>query len=229
MKILAVDTSTSLGSVALVDGPNVRGELSLNVSATHNQRLLTGIHRMLTDVGWTLQDLDGLAIGLGPGSFTGLRIGMSVMKGLAFATAKPLTGVPTLDALAANVSLAPWGICPVLDARKGELYTALYQGSATRDLERITPYLVVKPQRLVELINERTVLLGDGLIRYGDYLAAELRDRMVRAPSHLNAIHGTSIAWLAMARLQRGLTENLAACAPLYVRPSEAEIKRMNR
>ena len=229
MKILAVDTSTSLGSIALVDGPNVRAELSLNVSATHNQRLLSGIHRVLTDVGWTIQDLDGLAIGLGPGSFTGLRIGMSVMKGLAFATKKPLAGVPTLDALAANVSLAPWGICPVLDARKGEVYTALYRGSATPDLDRVTPYLVVKPQRLVALINERTVLLGDGLIRYGDYLAAELADRMVRAPAHLNAIHGTAIAWLAMARLQRGFTEDLAACAPLYVRPSEAEIKRMNR
>lgn len=228
MKILAVDTSTSLGSIALVDGPTVRAELSLNVGATHNRRLLPGIHRMLTDAGWSLQDLDGLAIGLGPGSFTGLRIGMSVMKGLAFATGKPLAGVPTLDALAANVSLVPWGICPVLDARKGEVYAALYQRGRSPDLERVTPYLVVKPQHLVALIKERTVLVGDGLIRYGDYLAAELGDRMVRAPAHLNAIHGTSIAWLAMARLQRGLTENVSACVPLYVRPSEAELKRMN-
>jgi tRNA threonylcarbamoyladenosine biosynthesis protein TsaB len=226
MKILAVDTSTSLGSIALVDGPHVRAELSLNVSTTHNQRLLPGIHRLLTDVGWSLQDLDGLAIGLGPGSFTGLRIGMSVMKGLAFASGKPLAGVPTLDALAASVSLAAWGICPVLDARKGEVYAALYRGRGSLDLERITPYLVVKPQRLVELINEKTVLLGDGIIRYGDYLAAELGDRMVRAPAHLNVIHGTAIAWLAMARLQRGLREDLSVCVPLYVRPSEAEIKR---
>jgi tRNA threonylcarbamoyladenosine biosynthesis protein TsaB len=229
VKILAVDTSTSLGSIALVDGPKVRAELSLNVGATHNQRLLPGIHRMLADAGWTLQDVDGLAVGLGPGSFTGLRVGMSVMKGLAFATGKPLAGVPTLDALAANVSLAPWSICPVLDARKGEVYAALYRGSSTSELERVTPYLVVKPQRLVELIEDTTVLLGDGLIRYGDYLAAELGDLMVRAPAHLNAIHGTAIARLAMARLEQGLREDLSLCSPLYVRPSEAEIKRRKR
>jgi tRNA threonylcarbamoyladenosine biosynthesis protein TsaB len=229
MKILAVDTSTSLGSIALVEGLQVRAELSLNVSVTHNQRLLPGIHRLLANVSWTLESLDGLALGLGPGSFTGLRIGMSVMKGLAFASGKPLAGVPTLDALAANVSIAPWRICPILDARKGEVYTALYQGRGGFDVERVTPYLVVKPERLVALINERTVFLGDGLSRYGDYLAAELGDRMVRAPDHLNVVYGSAIAWLAMARLQRGLREDLSACVPLYVRPSEAEIKLMNR
>jgi tRNA threonylcarbamoyladenosine biosynthesis protein TsaB len=229
VKILAVDTSTSLGSIALVDGPAVRAELALNVSTTHNQRLLPGIHRLLTDVGWTLEELDGLAIGLGPGSFTGLRIGMSVMKGLAFATGKPLAGVPTLDALAANVSLAPWTVCPVMDARKGEVYTALYRGGEGDKLERLTPYQVMKPERLAEFITGKTVLLGDGLLRYGDIVAAGLGDRLVRAPAHLNAIRGTSIGWLAMERLRQGLAEDISTCTPLYIRPSEAELARLNR
>jgi len=229
VKILAVDTSTSLGNIALVDGPVVRAELALNVTATHNQRLLPGIHRLLTDVGWALEALDGLAIGLGPGSFTGLRIGMSVMKGLAFATGKPLAGVPTLDALATNVALAPWTICPVMDARKGEVYTALYRGGEGHDLERLTPYQVMKPRRLAELITEKTVLLGDGLWRYGEVLAAELGERLVRAPALLNTVHGSAIAWLAMERLRRGLVEDISTCTPLYVRPSEAELARKKR
>jgi tRNA threonylcarbamoyladenosine biosynthesis protein TsaB len=229
VKILAVDTSTSLGSIALVEGPVIRAELAINVSATHNRRLLPGIHRLLTDVGWTLENLDGLAIGLGPGSFTGLRIGMSVMKGLAFATGKPLAGVPTLDALAANVALAPWTICPVMDARKGELYTALYRGGEGHDLERLTPYRVVTPQRLAEFITGKTVFLGDGLLRYGNVLAAGLGDRFVRAPVHLNAIRGASIGWLAVERLRRGLAEDISTCTPLYIRPSEAELARAKR
>ena len=229
MKILAVDTSTSLGSIALVDGPVVRAELALNVTATHNRRLLPGIHRLLSDVGWTLEALDGLAIGLGPGSFTGLRIGMSVMKGLAFATGKPLAGVPALDALAANVALAPWTICPVMDARKGEVYTALYRGGEGHDLERLTPYQVMKPQRLAEFITGKTVLLGDGLLRYGDIVAAGLGHRLVRAPGHLNAIRGASIGWLAVERLRHGLAEDISTCTPLYIRPSEAELARTNR
>ena len=229
MKILAVDTSTSLGTIALVDGPVVRAELALNVSATHNQRLLPGIHRLLTDVGWPLEDLDGLAIGLGPGSFTGLRIGMSVMKGLAFATGKPLAGVPTLDALAANVAVVPWTICPVMDARKDEVYTALYRGGEGHELERLTPYRLMKPQSLAEFITGKTVLLGDGLLRYGDVLAAGLGDRLVRAPAHLNAVRGAAIGWLAMERLHRGLAEEISTCTPLYVRPSEAELARRSR
>ena len=229
MKILAVDTSTALGSIALVDGPVIRAEFALNVGATHNQRLLPGIHRLLTEVGWPLEDLDGLAIGLGPGSFTGLRIGMSVMKGLAFATGKPLAGVPTLDALAANVAFAPWTICPVMDARKGEVYTALYRGDEGHDLERLTPYQVMKPQRLAEFIGGKAVVVGDGLRRYGDVLAAGLGDRLVPAPAHLNAIRGATIGWLAMERLRRGLAEELSTCTPLYIRTSEAELARPNR
>lgn len=226
MKILAIDTSTRVGSIAIVEGPLLKAQQILSISATHNQRLLPGIERILTDAGWSLDDLDAFAASFGPGSFTGLRIGLSIIKGLAWATGKPLAGVPTLDALAANVSLVPHPICPVLDARKGEIYTALYRQGNERIPQRLTPYMAVKPEKLLELISEKTVLVGDGLLRYGDYLVKELGDLLVQPPPHLNVIHASSVAWLAWHKLRLGEHEDISSCTPLYVRPSEAELKR---
>jgi tRNA threonylcarbamoyladenosine biosynthesis protein TsaB len=226
MKILAIDTSTRMGSIALVEGPLLKAQHILNIRATHNQRLLPGIERILADAGWSLNDLDGFAVSLGPGSFTGLRIGLSIVKGLAWATGKPLAGVPTLDALAVNVSLVSHKICPILDARKGEIYTALYRQGDEAIPQRLTSYMAVKPEELVALISEATVIIGDGLLSYGDYLKRELGNRLVLAPPHLNVIHASSVAWLGWHRLRSGESEDVSRCAPLYVRPSEAELKR---
>ncbi|OLC39098.1 MAG: tRNA (adenosine(37)-N6)-threonylcarbamoyltransferase complex dimerization subunit type 1 TsaB, partial [Candidatus Rokubacteria bacterium 13_1_40CM_4_69_5] len=125
MRVLAVETSTLAGGVALLDGERIRGEYSLDVSATHSERLMPAIDRVLTDAGWTPADLQGLAAAVGPGSFTGLRIGLSAVKGLALALGIPIAAVPTLDAMAASLPFASLPVCPVLDARKGEVYCAL--------------------------------------------------------------------------------------------------------
>ncbi len=227
MKILAIDTSTPVGSMALVEGALLKAQHILNISTTHNQRLLPGIDRLLRDAGWTLDDLDALAVSLGPGSFTGLRIGLSVIKGLAWATAKPLAGVPSLDALAANVPLVPYLICPVLDARKGEIYTALYRQGDMQVPERCTPYMALNPEKLVDLISEKTVVVGDALLNYRDYLTSELGDLLLQTPPHLNIIHASSVAWLAWQRLRLGKHEDVSSCTPLYVRRSEAELSQM--
>jgi tRNA threonylcarbamoyladenosine biosynthesis protein TsaB len=229
MKILAIDTSTPVGSVALAEGALLKAQDILNISATHNQRLLPGIDRILKNTGWTLGDLDALAVSLGPGSFTGLRIGMSVAKGLAWATGKPLAGVPTLDALAANVPLVPYPVCPVLDARKGEIYTALYRQGEDQLQERFTPYMTLKPAKLLDLISEKTVFVGDALLSYGEYLADKLDDRLLRVPPHLNVVQASSVAWLALEMLGQGRQENVSSCTPLYVRPSEAELNRTSK
>jgi tRNA threonylcarbamoyladenosine biosynthesis protein TsaB len=226
MKILAIDTSTRVGSIAVVEGPLLKAQNILNIRATHNQRLLPGIDRILTDGGWSLDDLDGFAVSLGPGSFTGLRIGLSIVKGLAWATGKPLAGVPSLDALAANVSLVPHKICPILDARKGEIYTAFYRQGDEGIPQKLSSYMAIKPADLVALISETTVFLGDGLLSYGDYLKSELGNRLVLAPPHLSVIHASSVAWLGWHRLRSGQSEDLSSCTPLYVRPSEAELNR---
>ena len=127
MKILGIDTSTSCGSVGLIDGDSVIAEYLIDIPVTHSERLLGSIEHVLRQAGCSTGELDGWAISLGPGSFTGLRIGVSTIKGLAFATQKPVAGVPTLDVLAFNISPTPYLICPVLDARKGEVYAAFYR------------------------------------------------------------------------------------------------------
>ena len=226
MKILAIDTSTRVGSIAVVEGPLLKAQQILNISATHNQRLLPGIERILADTGWSLDDLDGFAVSLGPGSFTGLRIGLSIVKGLAWATGKPLATVPTLDALAVNVSCVPHKICPIMDARKGEVYTAVYRRGDEGIPQRLTSYMVIKPEELVALISETTVIVGDGLLSYGDYLKRELGNRLVLPAPHLNVIHASSVAWLGWHKLRSGESEDVSSCTPLYVRPSEAELSR---
>jgi tRNA threonylcarbamoyladenosine biosynthesis protein TsaB len=228
MKILAIDTSTPVGSIAIVEGALLKAQHILNISATHNQRLLPGIDRILMETEWSLNDLDALAVSLGPGSFTGLRIGISIVKGLAWATGKPLAGVPTLDALAANVPFVPHPICPVLDARKGEIYTALFRWGDKQLPERLTEYMAIKPEDLVDRISEKTVLVGDALLSHGDYLVKELGERLVQAPPHLNVVHASSVAWLAWQKLRLGIQEDVSSCTPLYVRPSEAELNRMS-
>jgi tRNA threonylcarbamoyladenosine biosynthesis protein TsaB len=226
VRILAIDTSTRVGSIALVEGPLLKAQNILDIRATHNQRLLPGIERILTDAGWSLDDLDGFAVSLGPGSFTGLRIGLSIVKGLAWATGKPLVGVPTLDGLAANVSFVPYMICPILDARKGEIYAALYRQGDEGIPERLTSYMAIKPEEMLALISETTVIIGDGLLSHGDYLRRELGNLLVLAPPHLSVIHASSVAWLGWHRLRSGEFEDVSSCTPLYVRPSEAELNR---
>ena len=226
MNILAIDTATPVGSIALVEGRLLKAQYTLNVTATHNQRLLPGIQRVLSDCTWTMDSLDAFAVSIGPGSFTGLRIGMSLMKGLAWATGKPLICVPTLDALAANLSFVPHSVCPALDARRGEIYAAIYRLIDEQPPERLTAYMVMKPDNLVGLITERTVFVGDALLRYGDLLQKKLGDLLLPAPLHLNSVQASSVAWLAWHRLQSGGRDEVSSCAPLYVRPSEAELKR---
>src|SRR3990172_456108 len=147
MRVLAVETSTLAGGAAIVDGDRVVGQYLLDVSVTHSERLMVAIDRLLGDAGWAPRDLDGLAVAIGPGSFTGLRIGLSTVKGLAFALSIPVAAVPTLDAMAATLPFAALPVCPVLDARKHEVYASLYRwdGCAMR---REWDYLAVAPEEL---------------------------------------------------------------------------------
>src|SRR2546422_9507474 len=126
MRVLAVETSTLAGGAALLDGELVVGEYVLDVSATHSERLMGAIDRLLTDAGWTVRDLEGLAVSVGPGSCTGLRIGLCTGQGLALALSIPIVAVPTLDATAALPPLPARPCCPALDPSKPEGYPPLY-------------------------------------------------------------------------------------------------------
>lgn len=218
MRVLAVETSTLAGGAAIVDDARVVGQYLLDVSVTHSERLLVAIDRLLADAGWEPRDLEGLAVAVGPGSFTGLRVGLSTVKGLALALSLPIAAVPTLDAMAATLPFAALPVCPVLDARKGEVYASLYRwdGAAMR---REWDYLALPPGELARRLVEPVILLGDAAPSI-EAPYARLAPATHRAPSP------ACVAVLGQARLKTGETVEPAVVGPIYLRPSEAELKR---
>ncbi len=224
MKILAVDTSTSSGSVAVVDDLRVLTEWNLESSRTHNRRLLQTIDELLGHLAWTLDDLDGLAVTSGPGSFTGIRIGISTMKTLAWALDKPYAAIPTLDALAAPMGLSSLPVCPVLDARKKEVYAAFYQPDGQGKCSRISPYQVLTPAGLCGQIQTPTVFCGDGWLLYREFLLKELGDLAIELPGPYHLVHAGFVAELARQRFTQGQSDNPMTSVPIYVRASDAEL-----
>ena len=229
MKVLGINTATNFGSIGLVDGDGVLGEYSLNVPGTHSERLMTCIDRLLTDTKVPIERIDGFAITLGPGSFTGLRIGISTVKGLAFATDRPVVGVSTLEALALNVRDCSNQICPILDARKRETYAALFRVASSRRMKRLTPDLVIAPRDLAELIDGSVTFLGDGLKVYGGYLKRRLGRRASFVSPELGYVRGTIVALMGAKLLMKGKVLDLSSFGPHYIRRSEAEIKDEER
>src|SRR3989475_4451689 len=161
MRTLAVETSTLAGGAALLDGDLVIGEYVLDIRITHSERLMATIDRLLSDAAWSVRDLEGLAVSVGPGSFTGLRIGLSTVKGLALALALPIAAVPTLDAMAATLPFAALPVVPVLDARKREVYASRYRWDGA-SMRREWEYLAIAPDDLSRRLDEPVIVLGDG-------------------------------------------------------------------
>jgi tRNA threonylcarbamoyladenosine biosynthesis protein TsaB len=218
MRVLAVETSSLAGGVALLDGERLVAEYLLDVSVTHSERLMSAVDRVLGDARWTPRELGGLAVAIGPGSFTGLRIAIGTVKGLALALGLPIAAVPTLDAMAAALPWAALPVCPVLDARKGEVYACCYRwdGGVMR---REWNYLALAPEALAARLTEPTLLAGDGAAHVVSPWARALPPpRRLPSPACVGA--------LGVERLRRGETVSAAALTPLYLRPSEAELKR---
>jgi tRNA threonylcarbamoyladenosine biosynthesis protein TsaB len=225
MKILGIDTSTPCGSVGLIHDDRVISEYILNIPVTHSERLLSAIELVLREARCAIGDLDGWAISLGPGSFTGVRIGVSTVKGLAFATQKPVAGVSTLDVLASQISPTLYLICPIIDARKREVYTAFYRYAEGTVLTRQSEYEAIGPEDLIKRIEEPTIFIGDGVKTYGDGLRNVLASLAIFPPAPLHVPHGSTVAKLGLELLRNGESLDLASFKPLYVRPSEAEMK----
>ncbi len=196
MKILGIDTSTSCGSVGLIEDGEVISDYLLNIPVTHSERLLGAIELVLSEARCPIENIDGWAISLGPGSFTGLRIGVSTVKGLAYATGKPVAGVSTLDVLASQIAPTSYLICPILDARKQEVYTAFYRYEEGNSLKRQSIYQAIRPEDLVKNIKERTIFLGDGVKTYGDFLINSLPSLAIFPPVPLHFSHGSMVAKL---------------------------------
>jgi len=224
--LLGIDTSTSCGSMALVDDRRVIAEWNLSHSKTHSERLLPGLVRMLEAADTPLERVDLIAVAVGPGSFTGLRIGLATAKALALGAGKPMVGVPTLDVLAENVVASPLLVCPALDARKGEVFAALYRKPAPGSSQRISPYLSVRPEQLLEEIQEPALFLGDGSLLYRERLQSLARHPILLAPLECHSPRASTLCRLALEKYRAEGAADPADIRALYVRLSDAELNR---
>jgi len=228
---LSIETSDYVGGVALIRDGRPVAEVGLAGKETQSRRLMVIIKWLMQRLGADWSDLGLLAVSLGPGSFTGLRIGLATAKGLAFALGLPLIGVPTLDALASHVIACKGDfVCPVLDARKSQVYTALYQIGSSGELEKISPYQAIFPEELAAFVpyGQRVLLLGGGLLLYQDIFVHGLGDRAVIVPAHMAHVRAASVGILAELRWQKDRRpDDFKTLKPIYVRPSEAEAKKL--
>lgn len=218
MRVLALETSTLAGGVALLDNDRLVAEHVLDVSVTHSERLMVAVDGALGDAGWAPAALQGLAVAIGPGSFTGLRIALGTVKGLALALELPVAAVPTLDAMAAALPFCALPVCPVLRARRDEVYACRYRWDG-RAMRREWEYLALPPNALAARLDEPTVLLGDGAGSIASPCARRL------APPH-RVPSPALVGALGLERLRRGDVVKLAELVPLYLRPSQAELRR---
>jgi len=192
-------------------------------SRSHVSSLPTLVERVLARAGLAIGDVEGLAVSIGPGSFTGLRIGLGLAKGIAFAGGLPLAAVPTLEALAEVAGARPGQtVCAALDARKQEVYAALFRAAAT-GLERMTDDLAVGPDALAERLPPGTLLVGDAAEAY----PAAFGSGLVCLPFATHHPRGGVLARLGDRLLAAGRGSEPGALEPVYVRPSEAELARM--
>jgi len=224
VRILGVDTATWRASVGLVIDGSVVAEESLSTTGNHAASLLPLIEEVLRRAACAAQALDAVAVSSGPGSFTGLRVGVSVAKGVACATGARLVAVPTLEALARTVADRDSVICPVLDARKGELYAAAFAACAGQ-LTRIAADALVTPDGLLETLPTPCVILGDAVERYGPLFQSRLGGHVTVLPFETHAPRGGIVARMGWERLQAGEIADLHQLEPFYIRPSEAEVR----
>ena len=223
MFLLGIETSTKTGSVAIVSDDCVIAQYSLNIELTHSERLMATVDRVLKDTGLAVAGLDGFAVAIGPGSFTGLRIGISTVKGLAFATGKPVAAVPTLQALAWNLPFAGYPVCPLLDARKKEVYAALYDNDGSVPVQKMTE-MAIPLSQLAVLIDGTTVFTGEGAYLYREEIEKIFSKRALFAPRSAILPSAAAVAEIGLAMFRSGNLANLDVLTPKYIRRPEAEV-----
>ena len=224
MKILAVDTATQSCSAAVIDGTGLLAELTAVNDQTHSKHLLKIIDTALAMADLKVDQLDGFAVTIGPGSFTGLRIGISSIKGLAFSMNKPVVGVSSLEALAFQFIQYPYLICPLLDARKQEVYYCRYRAQ-NGQLIKTCREKVAAPAEALRGIREPCLFTGDGANLYREIIASELGRLAHFVAGSQQIIRASAVAWLSLSRFKRRETDDVQLLVPHYIRKSDAELK----
>lgn len=229
MIVLGIESATPVAGVAVVNGDIILAERMVNNQRTHSVNLLPMIKASIEEAGITPGDLNGIAVSSGPGSFTGLRIGMSTAKTLAQVWGLPVVGISTLDALAYPLEGLNNLICPVLNARKNEVYTSVYDGS--QGFTRVYGPTAVSPEELAEFLGKYrrgVTFLGDGVPVYKEVLKG-LVDRASFAPAAASFPRGAGVAELGITELLKGGGVDPLQLIPGYIRLSEAEVKWLEK
>lgn len=230
MRILALDSSGLTATIAVVEEAQTVAEYTVNYKKTHSQTLLPMLDEVAKMIELDLDTIDAIAVSGGPGSFTGLRIGSATAKGLGLALGKPLIHIPTVDGLAYNLYGCKGVICPMMDARRNQVYTGIYRFE--EGFETVVPQEAVAVSELVEQLNqigEPVTFLGDGVPVYEELLGEGLKVPYRFAPPHLNRQRAAAVGTLALRYLREGRTETAAEHEPDYLRVSQAERERAER
>lgn len=226
MITLAVDTSLASISVAVVDDDAVRSELFIHTGRNHTEVLLQAIERALASADIEKKEIDLLAVTIGPGSFTGLRVGVSTVKGLALVLRKPVIGVCTLDALARNIM--PAGdrvlICPMVDAGRDEVYVALYRSYGQNAYEKTHQECVVRPDEFVGSIRGEVIFLGGGAQKYKTLIEKTLPNRSFIAHPRFHQVRAGAVGHVGTMLFHRGGRSDIMTLVPNYLRSSYATI-----
>lgn len=224
--ILSIESATPRGSVALVAGGILLAERFLPLGRTHSETFLSAVERLFVESGTGAERVGHVAVSVGPGSFTGLRVGMAAAKGFCFGWGTPLVSVPTLHALAVRFPREGATICPVLDARKQEVYAGIYRWAGGVCF-RIAPDTALPPERLPEMLPDGPILFcGEGILPYRRWICDRLGARALFPPAGDEFPRAAAVGVLAERLLAEGAGGDLRATVPAYLRPSEAERKR---
>jgi tRNA threonylcarbamoyladenosine biosynthesis protein TsaB len=225
MKILALETATLAGSIAIFDdAEGLISEVRVNLKIAHSERLMPSIQWLLEASRMSIGDIDAFSLSIGPGSFTGLRIGLSTVKGLSYATRKPVVAVPTLEAFARMLPYCAYMICPMFDARKKQVYAALFRWEK-RTFRKVMDETAVAPHVLLKEIREPVVFMGEGAKLYKNQIMDALGENALFAPEAGMSPSASPVAEIGAEKIRQGETADPVALTPLYIRKSEAEIR----
>mgnify|MGYP001382683729 CR=1 FL=1 len=228
MKILAIESSGLVAGVAVVEDGRTLAEYNVSHKKTHSQTLLPMLDEVKRMIGLDLSTVDAIAVSGGPGSFTGLRIGSATAKGLGLALDLPIAAVPTTEALAYNACSAPELVCPIMDARRGQVFNGLYRFQGN-NMETIAGQRIIDMNELIGELNERgedVLFLGDAVSVHKDKIGSEMTASYRFAPAHMNAQRASALGTLAMKYAAAGKTVSAADHVPEYLRMSQAERER---
>ncbi len=227
MKILAISTAEKECSIALLEGNSPVCEELWAAKQTHSKRIMDMVDHILNRACLAVNELDGFVVAKGPGSFTGLRIGITTIKGLAYAASKPCTGISSLDGIAWQFSFSQLPVCAIMDAQRGEVYHAIYNFKDGKLLKK-SQEKALKPTEALELLDEDTLFAGSGAIAYQDIIKKNFNKKAIFAPLFQNSVRATALVHALSQNPSILFNDeaNANALVPEYLRKSDAEINR---